>query len=497
MSSHSRKPSKPIEPKAEEPHGYEFAGPPGAFIITFGLPVVVYASVFLCNDVSGCPAPGLLSPQTLTWAKLKNQIPWPEDGMWGVYSTEATLWVSAYYFLSLFLQLFLPGEHVEGLQLTCGGRHNYKFNAFNSALIILAGLGVGTIVYGSDFIVWTYIWDNFVQIVTANMLVASSTAVFVYLRSFSVPYPGQPNPDNRELAKGGHTGNMLYDFFIGRELNPRIVFPKALPLGIGGQVLDIKVFNEMRPGLTGWMILNLTFMAHQHKTYGFVSDSIIMITSFQALYVLDALYMEPAITTTMDITTDGFGFMLSFGDLVWLPFIYSLQARYLAVYPLTLGILGIAGILAVQALGYYLFRAANNEKNRFRQNPNDPRVKHLDYIETDSGSRLLTSGWWGTARHINYLGDWIMSFSYCLPTGVAGYIVERYTNPVTGKVHSQVEQGEARGWGMIFTYFYIVYFGVLLVHREMRDEEKCRRKYGNDWQRYCDKVRWRILPGIY
>lgn len=30
----------------------------------------------------------------------------------------------------------------------------------------------------------------------------------------------------------------------------------------------------------------------------------------------------------MDITTDGFGYMLAFGDLAWLPFTYSLQARY-------------------------------------------------------------------------------------------------------------------------------------------------------------------------
>ena len=39
----------------------------------------------------------------------------------------------------------------------------------------------------------------------------------------------------------------------------------------------------------------------------------------------DALYMEKAILTTMDITTDGFGYMLAFGDLSWVPFIYSLQ----------------------------------------------------------------------------------------------------------------------------------------------------------------------------
>ena len=39
----------------------------------------------------------------------------------------------------------------------------------------------------------------------------------------------------------------------------------------------------------------------------------------------DAVYQERAILTTMDITTDGFGFMLAFGDLAWVPFTYTLQ----------------------------------------------------------------------------------------------------------------------------------------------------------------------------
>lgn len=37
--------------------------------------------------------------------------------------------------------------------------------------------------------------------------------------------------------------------------------------------------------------------------------------------------------TTMDITHDGFGFMLAFGDLAWVPFVYSLQAYYLVSHP--------------------------------------------------------------------------------------------------------------------------------------------------------------------
>ena len=348
---------------------------------------------------------------------------------------------------------------------------------------------------------WTFIWDNYVQLITVNLGIAFSLACFVYIRSFSVQ---AGNKDKRELAAGGHSGSLIYDWFIGRELNPRVTLPMF-------GTIDIKEFMEVRPGMLGWILLNLAFIAHQYKLYGRISDSIIFITLCQALYVLDALWMEPAILTTMDITTDGFGFMLAFGDLVWLPFIYSLQARYLAVYPVDLGFTGLAGVLAVQGLGYYIFRWSNNEKNRFRTNPKDPRVAHLKYMETASGSKLLVSGWWGTARHINYLGDWIMAWSYCLPTGIAGYVVQQgprlstanVPKPADGSVlggtsmGTQIVQDEARGWGMVITYFYIVYFAVLLIHREMRDEEKCVRKYGKDWDEYKKRVPWRILPGIY
>jgi hypothetical protein len=40
---------------------------------------------------------------------------------------------------------------------------------------------------------------------------------------------------------------------------------------------------------------------------GSISLSMLLITVFQGFYVWDALYMEKAILTTMDITTDGFG----------------------------------------------------------------------------------------------------------------------------------------------------------------------------------------------
>lgn len=335
---------------------------------------------------------------------------------------------------------------------------------------------------------WTFIWDNYVPILTSNIIIAWFLATYVYVVSFSVK---RDNSEQRELAAGGATGNMLYDWFIGRELNPRVKIP------VFGEV-DIKSWMELRPGMLGWILLDCAFMAKQYRLHGVVTDSMIIVTVTQAIYVFDALWMEPAILTTIDIISDGFGFMLADGDLVWLPFTYSIQAKYLAIHPRWLGPWKCIFIFAVQLSGYYIFRATNNEKNRFRNNPSDPKVKHLKSIATKSGSKLLISGWWGQARHINYFGDWLMSWSYCLPTWWAGYVVLRTPGiPGVSKDSISVMQGEAAGWGVIFTYFYMLYFAILLVHRERRDEEKCKRKYGKDWDKYCKIVRWRIIPYVY
>ncbi|ORY18046.1 sterol C-14 reductase-like protein [Clohesyomyces aquaticus] len=482
---------------AAERHGYEFFGPPGAIVISAGLPLVCYALTFLCNDVSGCPAPSLLHPSTFTWDQLKQEVGW--QGYSSLINTKAVLGTLGYYFLSLVLYAFLPAETHDSTPLRTGGKLKYRFNSFSSAVFIMVILGAGTAVEGADWPLWVFISDNYIPLLTTNILIAFYLACYVYVLSFTVQHPKDPNM--RELAAGGHSGNLIYDWFIGRELNPRVTFP------IFGEV-DIKAFMELRPGMLGWIILDLAFIMQQYRNFGKVTDSILLITAAQTIYVFDALYMEPAILTTIDIISDGFGFMLSFGDLAWLPFTYSIQARYLATYPVELGLKGIAGIFAVQATGYYIFRSCNNQKNRFRTNPEDPRIAHLTYIETAAGSRLLTSGWWGTARHINYLGDWFMSWSYVLPTAAAGYVIRNAAaHPISAtqsdavffnnSYGKYVVPGDAKGWGMIFTYFYMLYFAVLLVHRERRDEEKCRRKYGKDWERYCEIVPWRIIPYVY
>jgi protein-S-isoprenylcysteine O-methyltransferase Ste14 len=171
----------------------------------------------------------------------------------------------------------------------------------------------------------------------------------------------------------------------------------------------------------------------------------------------------------MDVTTDGFGFMLAFGDLVWVPFTYSLQARYILERGESLQTPTLLMIVAVKLLGYAIFRGSNGQKNLFRTDPEDKRVAHLKYLPTRRGTRLLIDGWWGIARHVNYLGDWLMAWAWCLPCG----------------------------FNHVVPYFYVVYFGVLLFHRDLRDGEQCELKYGEDWKKYCAIVKYRLIPYVY
>ncbi|KAI8339954.1 ergosterol biosynthesis ERG4/ERG24 [Chlamydoabsidia padenii] len=324
----------------------------------------------------------------------------------------------------------LPGEEVEGTQLRDGSKLTYRLNGlsvFQTSMTMILMTGKN---FGFTLPIW--VATNFGNLAVATLLMAYVVSISVFISSFY----GQ-----KLLALGGNTGNKLYDFTIGRELNPRI------------QTFDLKYFTELRPGLIGWFVLNICMALKQYSNLGRVTNSMILVVLFQGFYILDALWNEASILSTMDITTDGFGFMLAFGNFCWVPMMYSLQARYLADFPLDLSYWLMAIVIGLEVGGYYIFRSAND----------------LKYITTQSGSRLLVSGWWGKARHINYLGDWMMSIAWCMTCGFSSVI----------------------------PYFYCIYFAILLIHRERRDDDKCRTKYGKDWDRYCEQVPYRIIPGIY
>ncbi|OMH80378.1 Delta(14)-sterol reductase [Zancudomyces culisetae] len=306
------------------------------------------------------------------------------------------------------------------------------------------------------FTPFIYVADHYLQLATASYIFSTMQSVFLYVYSFRKST--DPSSPETMLALGGNSGSPLYDFFMGRELNPRV-----------GSIFDLKYFCELRPGLIGWVVLNMCLAVKQYVTFGYITNSMVIVLLTQNFYVLESLWNESKVLTTMDITTDGFGWMLSVGDLSWVPFTYTLQARYLSFTPVDLSFFYATCVFLLSITGYLVFRLSNTQKNAFRTNPNNPKLKRLRYIETRAKTKLLVSGWWGLARHINYTGDWLLGLSQCLATG--------FSTPIT--------------------YFFSIYFLILLVHRFYRDEHKCKVKYGDDWVKYCSLVPYKFIPYIY
>ncbi|KAL7848530.1 hypothetical protein AOLI_G00232480 [Acnodon oligacanthus] len=407
----------------------EFGGTLGAACIPVFLPLMVLYLLSVCRTPGGAllqwPPP--LPHSTFLWDPVAAAI------MVG--------WIG----LQSALYLLPVGKVSEGLVLRDGSKLKYPINGFHALCMTVVLLAV-CVCLGMPL---GYLFDLVLPLAVCAIGVSYLLALYLYVRSFWA--------HAHQLALGGNTGNPLYDFFIGRELNPRI------------GSFDLKYFCELRPGLIGWVVLNAAMLMKEVELRGSPSLAMLLVNGFQLLYVTDALWNEEAVLTTMDIVHDGFGFMLAFGDLTWVPFTYGLQAMFLVIHPQTLSPLGALGIVLLNGVGYYIFRKSNSQKNQFRRDPTHKSVAHLETIATATGKRLLVSGWWGFVRHPNYLGDILMALAWSLPCGVSH----------------------------LLPYFYVGYFSVLLVHREARDERQCKAKYGLAWDTYCRRVPYRIIPYIY
>uniref|UniRef100_A0A672Y8Y1 Delta(14)-sterol reductase LBR n=1 Tax=Sphaeramia orbicularis TaxID=375764 RepID=A0A672Y8Y1_9TELE len=441
--------AKPVETKAEEPEEKEAKPAPAPThnnILQCFFFLYIFSDTYFWLLFLPAWVLFLLLQVNMEDPSLVN-FPPPLPPLETLWDTQAFGIVILWILFQALLYVLPVGKLSEGMPLRTGERLKYRTNGF-FAIVVSALVAVAAVYQGIDL---TYIHSNFLQLSVATFLISVLLSIYLYIRSRYVSAD--------QLALGGNSGNVVYDFFKGRELNPRI------------KNFDLKFFCEMRPGLIGWCLINFAMALAEMKQQGLDAPSyaMILVNVFQLLYVVDGLWNEEAILTTMDLMHDGFGFMLAFGDLVWVPFTYTLQAYYLVSHPNPLSPLVVALIVTLKLVGFYIFRKSNSEKNAFRRNPSDPTLSYLKTIPTATGKSLLVSGWWGVVRHPNYLGDLIMALAWSLPCG----------------------------FSHLLPWYYMIYFIILLVHRDSRDMSNCRRKYGSAWDEYCRTVRYRIIPRVY
>lgn len=356
-------------------------------------------------------------------------------------------WNSAGLLLVFFTYLrfagsILPGKLIPGVTLSDGSRLYYRCNGLASLVLLVALLGLG---------VWADVVSPAV-IADRGLELLSTTFIFSVLVTSLLCAVGSNSTSQSSSLKPYVTRNKINDWWLGIQLNPHF-------MGI-----DLKFFF-VRAGMTGWLLINLSVLGKcfEHSS---LSQSMILYQLFCLLYILDYFFHEEYMTSTWDIIAERLGFMLVFGDLVWIPFTFSIQGWWLLYNKVELTTAAVIANCFVFLIGYMVFRGANKQKHVFKKNP-----KALIWGRPPKviGGKLLVSGYWGIARHCNYLGDLLLALSFSLPCGIS--------SPVP--------------------YFYPIYLLILLIWRERRDEARCAEKYKDVWAEYCKVVPWRILPYVY
>jgi len=195
-------------------------------------------------------------------------------------------------------------------------------------------------------------------------------------------------------------------------------------------------------------------------------------TGLFTFFVAEYLNFERVHLYTYDLFAERVGFKLGWGCLVFYPFFYCVGLWSVAERPnphTPLPLLVACGLLFFS--GWALSRGANLQKFLFKI---EPRAKLFGVIAPEvvagGGKQLLCSGFWGLARHINYLGEILMALGLTLSLGYLADLVP---------------------------WLYPVYYVVLLFPRERDDDRRCAEKYGALWQEYCRRVPRRIVPGLY
>ncbi|CAJ0636348.1 12372_t:CDS:2 [Entrophospora sp. SA101] len=281
------------------------------------------------------------------------------------------------------LYAFLPAKIGYGQQTPAGHILPYKVNGLLAWVITHL-----IFIFGAFYFeLWkaSIIHDKWGELFVAANIYGFFLTFFAYIKAYVSP----SHPEDRKFS-----GSFIYDLLMGIEMNPRF-----------GKYWDFKLFHNGRPGIIAWTLINLSFAAAQYNKIGYVTNSMILLNFLHLVYVLDFFYNEDWYLRTIDIAHDHFGFYLSWGDTVWLPWMYTIQSHYLVRNTVDLPWLNFFVILSIGLAGYYIFRTVNHQKDVVRKTNGNckiwgkpAKVIKTQYLTSDGkihSSLLLVSGYWG------------------------------------------------------------------------------------------------------
>ena len=209
-------------------------------------------------------------------------------------SYEAWKFIIPFALYQLILMKVLPGKLTKGPVTPAGNVPIYKANGFLSFSVTM-----------TTFFILTYfrvfnpaeVYDHYLEIIGALNLMSLLFCGFLCIKGCYFP----------SSTDSGSSGNVVFDYYWGCELYPRIFG------------WDVKQFTNCRFGLMGWAVLVLCYAAKQQEAYG-LSDSMVVSVVLQLIYIAKFFHWEMGYMKTLDIMHDRAGFYLV-RDGTWCMFI--------------------------------------------------------------------------------------------------------------------------------------------------------------------------------
>jgi Delta24(24(1))-sterol reductase len=361
-----------------------------------------------------------------------------------------------FYTVQIVLARFAPGVTVRANGLS------YRCNAYSS-LWATALLAAAASVQG--WLDLAFVCSMYPSLLVCSAIVGNAVALVVGL----VPqrFDAAPTSSIAPLSAASLVN--------GRCLHPRC-------WGV-----DVKMVCEVRLSWTLLGFVSVGCLLAAIRTDGVgggAVPSLSIVSLAHLLYVNACAKGEHYIPFTWDITTERFGWLLSFWNLCGVPLVYAHPALLIATNARSMprhSSAWYALLSCVLLLAYWQWDVANADKNEFRAREKGsvpPRALFPTFaplrpapqcLRLRSGRTLLLEGMWGRARKFHYTMDMAMALVVALAASDAG----------------------PTAWA------HFAFIVPMLVHRAFRDERECRRKYGAEWDVYVRAVPYRFVPGLW
>jgi protein-S-isoprenylcysteine O-methyltransferase Ste14 len=355
----------------------------------------------------------------------------------------AFLWPTIIYAAILALHLALPGRWVEGYVTdAAGNKLRYRLNGLP---VLAVSVALWVLACRLGWLAWDALFVHRFELL-------AGACVLGVLFTAAVVLPATPVPGRSLLA----------DLYLGRLENPR---------WSGGR-LDAKMYLY----LAGAVMLELNVLSFTARHLALHGDDpslgVILYAALFTFFVAEYLYFEEVHLYTYDFMAERVGFKLGWGCLVFYPFFYCVGLWTIAEAPSAhTPALSVALYVLMFFSGWTLSRGANLQKFRFKRDPQAKAFGILDPRPLTDGTRyVLTGGFWGISRHVNYLGEIVMATALALVLGYPAAVAP---------------------------WLYPLYYVALLVPRQRDDDARCAARYGALWDEYRRRVPYRIVPYVY